>query len=152
MPLKRDPSLIPLSHDHHHGLLRVFEIRQALRGGDDAPLARQRVITRAFYVEDLRPHFRAEEEVLVPVLRDHAAVDEAEIERLLDDHRRLGELLDDLDSRTTALADLADLLERHIRREEREIFAAYQERVPAAHRAAVEAGLRRILNRPVDPL
>ena len=151
MPLKRDPSLIPLSHDHHHGLLRVFEIRQALRDGGDAPLARQRAITRAFYTDDLRPHFRAEEEVLVPVLREHAAVTEAEIERLLDDHRRLGELLDDLDSGAAALSDLADLLERHIRREEREIFPAYQERVPAARRAAVEAGLRRILNRPVDP-
>lgn len=150
MPLKRDRSLIPLSHDHHHGLVRVFEIRQALRAGDGAA-ARQREITRAFYADDLQPHFRAEEEVLVPALREHAAVQEVEIARLIHDHRRLGELIAELDSRPTALAELADLLEAHIRREERELFPAFQEHVPPDRRAAVEAGVRQILNRPVEP-
>jgi len=64
MPPRRDPSLIPLSHDHHHGLVRVFEIRRALRGGED--LAAQLRRTLAFYRDDLTPHFRAEEDALVP--------------------------------------------------------------------------------------
>jgi hypothetical protein len=148
VPLKRDRSLIALSHDHHHGLVCVFEIRQALRSTAD--WQQQAARTREFFAHDLEPHFRAEREVLVPALRAHRVVDEAALARLLEEHDALARLVGDRLGSATALAAFADLLERHIRCEEREIFPAYQERVPAAARAAVEAGIRRILRRPDD--
>jgi hemerythrin-like domain-containing protein len=150
VPQKRDPSLIPLSHDHHQGLVRVFEIRQALRSGNG--LERQAEVTRAFYARDLLPHFRAEEEVLVPVLRQTGAVDEAALQRLLDEHRTLARLASEVAGAPAAepLQHFADLLERHIRTEEREIFAAYQAHVPVGRRDAVAAEVRRILKRPHD--
>jgi hemerythrin-like domain-containing protein len=148
VPLKRDGSLIPLSHDHHHGLVRVFEIRQALRSGEG--LERQARLTFEFYERDLVPHFRAEEEVLIPVLRETGAVDEAALQRLLDEHRRLERLAGELAADVEPLLRFANLLERHIRTEERQIFPVYQTHVPVRRRSAVGAEVRRILNRPDD--
>lgn len=148
MAQRRDPSLIPLSHDHHHGLVRVFEIRQALRRGGD--LADQLRLTREFYRDDLTPHFEAEEVVMVPALRAAAADSEAALARLADEHRRLRDMAAELDASAARLAAFAELLESHIRFEERELFPLYQARVDAAARAGVEAGVRRILGRSDD--
>jgi hemerythrin-like domain-containing protein len=148
VPQKRDASLVPLSHDHHHGLVRVFETRQALRCGEG--LERQALLTCEFYERHLVPHFRAEEEVLIPVLRETGALDEAALQRLLDEHHALAHLAGELAANAEPLLRFADLLERHIRTEEREIFPAYQTHVPVGRRTAVEAEVRRILNRPDD--
>lgn len=148
MPQRRDPSLIPLSHDHHHGLVRVFEIRQALRKGGDLPDQVRR--TRDFHRDHLVPHFRAEEEALVPALRTAGADVEAALARLTDEHERLREMAAALDAGAERLAAFADLLESHIRFEERELFPLYQQRVDAAACRQVEAAIRRILNRPDD--
>jgi len=148
VPQKRDGSLIPLSHDHHHGLVRVFEIRQALRSAEG--LERQAHLTCECYESVLMPHFRAEEDVLIPVLRETGALDEAVLQRLLDEHRTLARLAGELATNTEPLRRFADLLERHIRTEEREIFPAYQTHVPVGRRSVVEAQVRRILNRPDD--
>jgi hemerythrin-like domain-containing protein len=148
MPARRDPSLVPLSHDHHHGLVRVFEIRQAMRGGGDLNGELRR--TRDFVRDELAPHFVAEEEVVVPALRAATAEAEAGLARLADEHRRLRELAAALDDSAERLAAFADLLESHIRFEERELFPVYQQHVDAAARLAVEAEVRRILDRPDD--
>ena len=148
MPEKRDPSLVPLSHDHHHGLVRVFRIRQALRSATG--LEREAEMTRDFFTRDLVPHFRAEEEVVVPILRETAAVGADALARLVDDHRTLERFADELSRTTSPLGNFADLLERHIRCEEREIFPAYERHVPLDRRADIEASIRRILDRPDD--
>ena len=65
----RHPSLIALSHDHHHGLALALRCRkQAL--GQLKPMGaaglRQRAAEfLAFYADNLLAHFKAEEEVLV---------------------------------------------------------------------------------------
>ncbi|MGH7788936.1 MAG: hemerythrin domain-containing protein [Candidatus Binatia bacterium] len=147
MPQKRDPSLIPLSHDHHQGLVRVLQIRLAVRAGqglDDEVAA-----TRAFWARDLAPHFEAEEAAVFPLMR--ALPDAADLVlRLVDEHRRLREMAGRLEATAHSLGGFADLLEAHIRLEERDLFVRYQAHVPAAARGAVEAEVRRILNRPDD--
>lgn len=148
MALRRDPSLIPLSHDHHHGLVRVFEIRQALRA--DLGLEAQALETRRFYEEELVPHFRAEEESVFPAIGDATDAGAEDIARLLDEHRQLRTMIEALDPSPARLGAFADLLERHIRFEERELFGVYQEHVKPAARATVEREVRRILNRPDD--
>ena len=147
MPLRRDASLIPLSHDHHHGLVRVFEIRQALKARTG--LAAEAAATREFYRGDLAPHFEAEETVVFPAMRATDCGLEL-IDVLLDEHRRLRQMASGLEATPEPMSAFADLLERHIRREERELFAQYQEHVPEAQRAAIEAEVRRILHRPND--
>ena len=69
----RHPSLIPLSHDHHHGLALALRCRkQAL--GQLKPMGAAGLRERAaefleFYRSNLALHFRAEEEALFPPMR-----------------------------------------------------------------------------------
>ncbi len=144
-PLKRDPSLVPLSHDHHEGLLRVFFLRQALRAGQG--LEHQAKVTREFFDADLVPHFRAEEEVLFPLLRPLLGADDGSIDALLAEHRVLEALTARLDGTPDRMREYADLLERHIRAEERQLFERYQELVPVPDRAEIESRLRAELAR-----
>ncbi len=141
MPIKRDPSLVPLSHDHHHGLVRVFEIRQAIKG--QAPLDQQRATNAVFLRDQLAPHFVAEEEHLFPVLRE--VLGNLVVEQLVDDHRELERLAEATD--TAGLENFSNLLERHIRREEREIFRDYQDKVPAHRRDEIGAAIKESLGR-----
>lgn len=147
MPLRRDPSLIPLSHDHHHGLVRVLMIRQAVSGGDG--LAEAAAATRAFFDSNLVPHFAAEEEALFTVLRRVGGVDDL-IERLADEHRILRRMVAQLDASAPRLSAFADLLEAHIRCEERELFGRCQEILSDDARHQLEIDIRRILERPDD--
>ncbi len=144
MPLKRDPSLIPLSHDHHHGLHLALLIRKAVKAQEG--LADQVVATRDFFAANLVAHFRAEEDVLFPVLRAVPGLEQAALSRLLEEHRVLERMVEQLDASAERLTAFADLLERHIRYEEREVFGRYQEHVPASVRAEVAAGIRRVRN------
>jgi hemerythrin-like domain-containing protein len=95
------------------------------------------------------PHFAAEEQAVFPLLRGIAATADL-ITRLLDEHGRLRAMAGTLDATADRLAAFADLLERHIRLEERQLFALYQEHVPHAQRVDVEARVRGILERPDD--
>jgi len=148
MALRRDPSLVPLSHDHHHGLVRVFEIRQALRAGRG--LEAQVAETCRFYRQELTPHFRAEEEVVFPAIGAATTAGDDAIARLVDQHRQLRNMIEALDASTPRLSAFADLLEGHIRSEERDLFALYQEHVTPTTCSEVEREVRRILNRPDD--
>lgn len=144
-PLKRDPSLVPLSHDHHQGLLRAFFIRQALR--TSSGLEHQAAVTREFFRAELVPHFRAEEDVLFPLLVPHLGSEAGLIDELLAEHRQMEALTEALDDSAEKLAAYAELLDRHIRTEERRLFELYQARVPEAERPAIEARLREALAR-----
>lgn len=144
-PLKRDPSLVPLSHDHHQGLLRAFFIRQALR--TSSGLEHQAAVTREFFRAELVPHFRAEEDVLFPLLAPLLEDEAGLVDELRAEHRELEALTAALDGSPERLAAYAELLDRHIRTEERRLFERYQERVPAAERPAIEARLREALAR-----
>jgi hemerythrin-like domain-containing protein len=74
---------------------------------------------RASFARELDPHFRVEEEWLFPPL---AAVGEhALVERAVADHRRLRDLIGAAPGPGPAV-ELGELLHRHVRFEERELF------------------------------
>ena len=148
----RHPSLVPLSHDHHHGLALALRCRkQAL--GQIKPMGaaglRQRAEeVLAFYRSNLVAHFRAEEEVLFPLLRSIAPQGEGLIAELAREHKRIHQAVAQLkigDGLAKLIFDLGDLLERHIRREERELFALFERNVTAAQAESTGAELKRIL-------
>ncbi|MGH3083997.1 MAG: hemerythrin domain-containing protein, partial [Gaiellaceae bacterium] len=71
MELKRHPSLIPLSRDHHNGLVQALRLRRAAADGDaSARLAAAREFGEFFRNEE-RVHLRDEEEELFPLLLRH---------------------------------------------------------------------------------
>src|SRR6266849_4264103 len=132
----RRPGLIPLSHDHHHGLALALKCRkQGL--GQIKPMGLEGLRERArelcdFFTANLFTHFRAEEEVLFPLLRSLVPESRTMIDELTTDHERIRSAKVQLESDTglgKLVFDLGDLLERHIRREERELFPLFEQRV-----------------------
>ena len=124
----RDPSLIPLSSEHHDGLAMCVLTRRALANdasaGNIERLA-QKVALR-FEVQ-LANHFQVEEEVLFPVCGPLPLVKE-----LMAEHQELLALVDRLRAAPSAylLEQICERLTTHIRREERELFEHIQRVIP----------------------
>ena len=137
--MKRHPALVPLSHDHHHTLVRARELRRAAAADDAARREASERFLRHFGLHVVR-HFREEEELVFPLL----PLQPAELDRVLAEHQRIRALAARLrrgpDPET--VAELAALLEEHIRLEERVVFELVQERVPDAELAALRLAPR----------
>jgi hemerythrin-like domain-containing protein len=149
----RHPSLTPLSHDHHHGLALALRCRkQAL--GQLKPLGAQGLRLRAqefrdFFDRQLTPHFRAEEEVLFPFIRDAVPESAALLDELLRDHHSFRQTIHKLTAGSQLsklIFDVGDLLERHIRREERELFPLFEQRVESSQAEVVGEKIKSILD------
>jgi hemerythrin-like domain-containing protein len=124
----RDPSLIPLSHQHHNGLVLCLMTRRSL-AQDASPenvakLAR-RIVDR--YELELINHFEIEEQVLFPACGPMPLVAE-----LLAEHRAIEALIPPLRFAPTGalLEQFCGLLSTHIRREESDLFEQIQRTLP----------------------
>jgi len=121
----RDPSLIPLSQQHHNGLALCVLSRRSL-AADSSPgnVAKQarRVIDR--YELELANHFEIEEQVLFPACGRMPIIGE-----LLEEHRAIETLVGELRRAPSAalLEQFFALLSKHIRREENELFEQIQQ-------------------------
>jgi hemerythrin-like domain-containing protein len=117
--VKRHAALVPLSHDHHHALVQARRLRAD--GAAGAP-----EFLRFFATETTR-HFREEEELVFPLLYD----DEPDsLREILLQHHRLRALAHRLRRGEDVTAELAGLLEEHIRLEERDLFELIQRATP----------------------
>ena len=148
----RHPSLIPLSHDHHHGLALALRCRkQAL--GQIRPMGVQGLEERAkevkgFFSESLERHFQAEEEILFPIIRSCASESHQILEDLIEEHKQIRSQVARLEEKaglSKILFDRGDLLERHIRREERELFPLFENHVDEAGAERAKKEIERVL-------
>jgi hemerythrin-like domain-containing protein len=134
MPTKRSRELRPLSSEHHQALLVAFQLKKAVAGhaesaGAPRDLDGLAALVRRFEESVLLVHLAVEEEVL----GRHLAP--ADARRLKDEHRQLRDLLVEARAarqaaRRAPLLAFADLLERHVRWEERELFAGLEASLP----------------------
>ena len=155
----RHPSLIPLSQDHHHGLALALRCRkQAL--GQIKPMGLKGLKERAqelrdFFADNLVVHFRAEEEVLFPQMRALVPESEAILEQLIRDHQQIRAAIPRLEGEAglgKLVFDLGDLLERHIRKEERELFPLFEQHIGETGAETLGDEIKKILDaRPVSP-
>lgn len=147
--MRRSRQLKPLSSEHHHALLVAFQLKQALAGhaesaGAPRELAGLVALVRRFDGQVLRTHVRTEEDVLGTYLAPD------DLRRLRVEHAQLRELVeaagagDPLEQRA-ALAGFAELLERHVRWEERELFPYAEGHVDADTLATIGGELERRL-------
>jgi len=134
----RDPALIPLSQQHHNGLALCVLTERALHEDRSEATIRhlaKRAVDR--YEIELTNHFDIEEQVLFPLIERELGKMTI-LAELIDDHRALERMIDEM--RTAPSAELldrfCDLLRRHIRREENELFQDAQQRLPAELLAA----------------
>jgi hypothetical protein len=131
--MKRSRELRPLSSEHHQALLVAYQLKKGLAGhaesaGEPRDLPGLQGLARRFDEQVLRPHGRAEEELLGRWLV------EADMARLRAEHAELSRLIDAGRSARPPelrgqLAAFADLLERHVRWEERELFPYAEDHV-----------------------
>ncbi|MFN8542935.1 MAG: hemerythrin domain-containing protein [Candidatus Binatia bacterium] len=134
---RRHPTLIPLSHDHQNALALAFRLHHP--SPSSTPDRRTHEVLDHFTTK-LVAHFRAEEEVLFPALAARVAAGSAVallLEALVAEHRELERLRDaigtaggDDAARAPLLTAFADLLERHVRIEERQLFVQFDDLVP----------------------
>lgn len=144
--MKRHPALIPVSHDHHHGLVLAQRLK---RGYSKSPssdwpenLLEQRERVVDFYQTQLVPHFRAEEEFLFPLAEQYLD-DQQIVSELREEHRAINALVTSLletPELETQFTKLGEILEKHIRKEESNLFQAMQDKVPEAE--LKEAGVK----------
>ncbi len=120
-------ALVPLSQDHHHGLMLVLKIKKGIRYGV-APRRMSAYLMHEFQ-EALVPHFRDEEEGVFRWLSETDPV----LVRALEEHRRMETLVENIRERGENLSLLQmfiEVLEAHIRFEERVLFPLVQEQFP----------------------
>lgn len=151
---KRHPSLVPLSREHHHGLLLAFRIKHGLpktRQPHDSP-QEQAADTVQFFRKSLTLHFAAEADILFPAIRARQPQASALLNQLIQEHTAMRELVGHIDRQppdgpqlTELLASFGTLLERHIRCEERELFPIYEAYVSEAEATRIEHAIFRMI-------
>jgi hypothetical protein len=130
MSAKRSRELKPLTSEHEQALLVAYQLRKGLAGhGDSAGAPKDlpglAALARRYEDAVFATHTRAEEELLA------GHISAADFGRLKSDHADMRRFLDNARSgrpaeMRAALAAFADLLERHVRWEERELFPALE--------------------------
>lgn len=147
-PLKRHPALVPLSRDHHFGLLLCWKIRTGFKREISVDRITDYVIY--FYENHLLTHFKEEEQYIFTLL-DEKDERRKKAER---QHRKIIRLVNKLskqpDTSKTTLGQIEEEVEGHIRYEERDLFPYIQEmqdeqglellriKIEAIHQATVE--------------
>ena len=128
----RDPALIPLSQQHHNGLALCVLTKRGLET-DSSPANVAKLAQRAIdrYEIELTNHFGIEERLLFPMIERELGT-MAIIAELVADHRALEGMIDQIRGAPSAelLKTFCELLRRHIRREENELFQDIQQRLP----------------------
>jgi iron-sulfur cluster repair protein YtfE (RIC family) len=154
---RRHESLIPLSREHQYGLLVCLRIHRGMenhRADLDWLSDRAEKVIR-FFESDLRMHFEAEEEI---VFRAMSGIEGAgaTIEELVGEHRNLARLVDRLrrheDMRLAPLLrEFADLLESHIRKEERVLFPCYERNISPREAGHVKRRVLEVIGSAMKP-
>ena len=141
--MKRSEALKVLSHQHHQGLFAALQLKRA--STETACEARSAFLD--FYERHGAHHFSIEEELLLPAYARHTACDRPEVVRVLTEHvelrRRGQDLRTSADPDPSALRELGERLERHIRFEERELFPLIEAALPDDELAQLGAAFAR---------
>jgi len=124
--LKQHRFIAYFSKVHHHGLLVVWKIRQGIK--KEIAVERISGYVKLFYEINLSQHIDEEENFLLPLLSPNDILRR----KAENEHLCLREILDrifEANSNLSTVERFADMLEAHIRFEERELFRHLQDRV-----------------------
>jgi hypothetical protein len=146
--MKRDPALAALSREHLPALILAYRLRHGRSSNPAEPWPAepeaQRLAALAQIRGEIASHFAAEEQVLIP-LRARLQ-DPGPSERVLAEHRAFWALVALVESAAPPalpplLRELGELLEAHIRFEERVWFEQLQQELDPDVLAAAGAAL-----------
>ena len=131
--MRRDPALIPLSHQHQHALALCVRIERALQSGK-ADLSHWQDEVARLFASEIRYHFESEEKVLFPAAARQPALS-ALVDELLAEHKALRKYAHDAAAgkmKAKNLQAFATALSGHVRKEERILFEKLQQVLPPA--------------------
>jgi len=144
MPLKRHPTLIPLSHDHQKGLFTANYIRT---GAPDYPGLPTELSAKKAYVsnwesETWDTYTQVEEQVLFPFILHASPQINHLITESMEEHSHIETLLSALpqtaeENLQAHFDTLHQSLVSHIRKEERQLFEAIQQTLTEAEMEAL---------------
>ncbi len=133
-PVKRNENILKLSKEHHFSLLFCWKIRQGLKN----ETATKRIIqyVQYFSTHFLMPHFREEEDFLFALL------DGAKVEKATEHHKMITNLIAELSNNNEInsrelLQKITNMVEEHIRYEERELFPYLEKKLSDVQLEAV---------------
>lgn len=145
-PIKRNEHILKLSKEHHFSLLFCWKIKQGLNG----EIPSQRIIkyVQYFSAHFLIPHFREEELFLFPALNDE------KVDKAIEQHKQINNIiagisLHDENNTKKALQRIAELVDDHVRYEERELFPYIESKLSNEQLAVIGEELN---NAPAFPL
>ena len=118
-PIKRNQFIQPISREHHHGLLLCWKIKEGLKRNIE--LARIKKYADWFYKNHLIPHFEIEEKSIYTFLD----LENEWVQNAIAEHRKLTELFE-ANVTEENLKQIIELLQTHIRFEERVVFNQIQ--------------------------
>lgn len=129
--MKRHSALIPFSHDHRKSLMvaQMMKRNAPAYVGMPVELTDKLQYVHMHFVMDMLPHFEKEESILFPYVSGRSADIDKMIEELKTEHIEIQHQFNALPAvadQITALDTAGHLLERHIRKEEREFFEMIQ--------------------------
>ena len=131
MPIKRHKALQPLSRDHHQGLILAQQLKKDAPQykGMPATIEDKKNYTILFYNNELKKHFEEEEEILFPLAKNKTPEVDILINEIVNEHRKMENLVNEIQMATDLVIvfdEFGRLLEKHIRKEERELFPAIE--------------------------
>ncbi|MGY4689142.1 hemerythrin domain-containing protein [Salibacterium sp. K-3] len=132
--IKRHKSLYSLSHHHHEGLFLALNLRRVETEKARYSMEQVAADVKNFWISGGKQHFREEEEILLPAYAEYESVDLPEIKTMLTDHIRIRALMTSIIKSAEPSVDkmhqLGEILETHIRLEERVIFPYIEQTLP----------------------
>lgn len=120
--MKRHVQLQPLSRQHHNGLLVALLVMKGLQRNAQPPVIAGFILHN--WHNELAEHFQREEEVLIPAV-EGKFLDDKLTQQLLHEHRQIRAIITKIQQEAYTKEELntfAELLEKHIRFEERMYF------------------------------
>jgi len=144
--LKRNKALHILSHDHHHGLILSQLIKKGSPQYKNLPDTTEgkKDYTIRFYNDELIKHFEDEEKILFPFVNGKDDGIDNLFEEIITEHKKIKQLIIQLESDEDVennLDELGNILESHIRKEERNLFGKIQEILSEDELTALETQL-----------
>lgn len=126
--MKRAEQLVPLSHDHHQGLVvSQHIIRLKEEDATAAVIEEHWLKIKNCLIEQAQHHFVIEEKYLLEPLTALGGHKDM-VQRIYSEHNAFVEFTQKpLGQNLTELKAMAELLKAHIKYEEREVFATAQE-------------------------
>lgn len=125
-PIKRSESLVPLSREHHLGLLFCWKLRQGVKF--EVPAGRIVPYVLFFFNKFLKDHFTEEEQQVFIYAADELSG------KAVAEHSDIKAMVQKIEAGKAAkgysdLLALADMVDEHIRFEERVLFPHIETRV-----------------------